>query len=141
MPRQAWCDEFRFTGECGACRPCRHRQSTRDSRERKAGRFVPLRPLGRPIEPCDDEGVARQRRDWRIDRQDRKQRRKVVRGSASPRRFTTTLTASAVEVRSAGRMGRGLFAVCASKTGDHLCVYEGRYYGECNGSVLANYMC
>ena len=36
MPRQAWCDEFRFTGECGACRPCRGRQSTRDSRERKA---------------------------------------------------------------------------------------------------------
>jgi hypothetical protein len=87
MPRPPWCDRLKFAGECGDCQPCRARRSTREYRLRKAGRFVPTRPLGRPIEPCDDEGIARERRDWRVDRQGRKQRRKVVRATPSPAAF------------------------------------------------------
>ncbi len=129
MPRLPWCDALKFAGECGDCRPCRARQSTRDSRARKAGRFVPLRPLGRPVERCEVESVAMQRRDWRLDRQGRK-RRKVTRGTASPHRLTISLPTGAVEVRSAGRMGQGLFAKRPIKSGEHLCIYEGRYYGS-----------
>eukprot|EP01043_Picozoa_sp_COSAG02_P056718 COSAG02_NODE_6769_length_3370_cov_3.892999_1_plen_252_part_00 len=130
MPRLPWCDALKFAGECGDCRPCRARQSTRDSRARKAGRFVPLRPLGRPVERCEVESVAMQRRDWRLDRPRGQKRCKVTRGTASPRRLTVSLSTGAVEARPAGRMGQGLFATRPVKSGEHLCIYEGRYYGS-----------
>lgn len=130
MPRLPWCDVLQFSGECGDCRPCRGRQSTRDSRARKVGRFVPLRPLGRPVERCEVESVAMQRRDWRLDRPRGQKRRKVVRTTPSPRRLTISLPTGAVEVRSAGRMGKGLFASRPIAPGEHLCVYEGRYFGS-----------
>lgn len=68
MPPLPWCPVLGFSGECGDCRACRHRQSVRDYRSRKVGRFVPLRPVGRPVAPCDDAAVARERRDLRVAR-------------------------------------------------------------------------
>ena len=130
--RPAWCDLLKYSAECGTCRSCRKRHSMRRTRERQLGKFVHFKPRGRRVEPCDVAELVEQRRDWRISRQLYKQKRpKVVRGSASPRRLTTTFATTAVEVRSAGRMGHGLYASCPIKTGDHLCAYEGRYYGEC----------
>eukprot|EP01043_Picozoa_sp_COSAG02_P014471 COSAG02_NODE_597_length_19775_cov_28.914312_9_plen_198_part_00 len=61
----------------------------------------------------------------------RKQRRKVVRATPSPHHLTVVLAAcTVVEVRPTSRMGRGLFASRPIVPTEHLCIYEGRYYGS-----------